>query len=301
MEFSFVNEYDGSKVKQLLKRKGISKKLLSHIKFDGGEIFVNGQEETAVAPLMKGDIVRVKIPDEPSNPELAQEDYPLEIVFEDAHYLVINKPAGYPSIVGIGKNSGSIANFVAGYLAKTNQPNQTVHLVTRLDHDTSGLMVFAKHTYAHALLMTKRGKSSFHKRYFAIIAADASNAFPLTDEIEAPIGRTGDSIIKRTVRFDGLHEAKDSRTSYQTFEQTNRFRLLDVSLHTGRTHQIRVHMSYKGFPLVGDELYGGDHEEMGRQALHCHHVEFDHLITGEKLALECSLPDDMNLLLASDK
>lgn len=295
MEFSFTADTDGQLVKRFLRRFGVSKSLLARVKFEGGEIFVNGREQNAIYPLKVGDRVKIVVADESANPELFAEDFPLDIVYEDAHYLVINKPAGVPSITGREKPTGSMSNFVAGYLKRTHQPNQTVHIVTRLDRGTSGLMLFAKHKYAHALMMTDKERLSFRKQYFALIQIDSS--FPLVGNIEAPIGRREGSIIERCVRFDGLMEAKEACTSYTTVQETNNFRLLDVTLHTGRTHQIRVHFAYKGYPLIGDELYGGDHTLIDRQALHCHHLKFHNFFTNERIDLESSLPNDIAQLL----
>lgn len=320
MEFEFVADAEGQQVKRLLKRFGISKNLLARVKFDGGEIFVNGREENAIYPLSVGDDVKIVVPDEPANPELIAEDFPLEIIYEDEDYLVINKPTGFPSITGREKPTGSISNFVAGYLQATHQPNQTVHLVSRLDRGTSGLQLFAKHSYAHALMNNGKGRDSYEKRYYAVIAADKrvfsekntfaaadsswqhyepSGKFLSADTIDAPIGRRETSIIERCVRFDGLWEAKNAQTSYETLEIKNDLRLLDVLLHTGRTHQIRVHFAYLGYPLIGDALYGGDTSVSPRQALHCHSLKFENLIRHKKIELEIPLAADISAIFNS--
>ncbi|MDR0297953.1 MAG: RluA family pseudouridine synthase [Streptococcaceae bacterium] len=299
MEFSFVNDIRADMlVKRVLKHFGVSKNLLARVKFDGGEIFVAGIPALATTPVALGEKLTIFVPDEKASETLVAENAALDVIYEDADYLIVNKPAGSPSITGREKPTGSMSNFVAGYIRAKNYPNQTVHIVTRLDKDTSGLMLFAKHRYAHALLSAGRGRESLQKRYFALIKANEN--FVSADRINLPIGRAENSIIKRQVRFDGfggLYETKNASTSYTTVLEKNDLRLLDLTLHTGRTHQIRVHMSHIGFPLIGDTLYGGNHDLLARQALHCHHLEFKNLIRNQKIVLECPLPDDLQKLL----
>lgn len=293
MEFSFVNQVDGSMVKTFLAHHGVSKRLLSKIKFHGGKIEVNGREENAIFRLKSGDKVTIRVPIEPDNESLEADHSPIDIVFEDEHYLVLNKPAGRPSITGINHPGGAMSNLAKGYIVRQNYEDQSVHIVTRLDRNTSGLMFFAKHRYAHALITREPYRARFEKRYFAIINQD--EALPAEGEINAPIGRRDGSIIERRVRYDDT--AKEARTSYQIVRNSNDLSLLDIVLHTGRTHQIRVHFSHLGHPLIGDDLYGGNHELLTRQALHCHHISFLHPFTDEQVEIELELPDDMADLL----
>lgn len=291
MEFSFTNHVENAMVKSLLKNHGVSKKLLASVKFDGGKILVNDVEQNAIFRLKINDIVKIIVPDEPDNPFLLADDEPIDVVFEDEHYLIVNKPAGKPSITGSLHPHGAMSNLVKGYIQRQKYPNQTVHLITRLDRDTSGLIFFSKHSYAHAVIVHPKFKDSLVKRYFALVKSDGN--LPEIGEIDQPIGRREGSIIERMVREDG----KPAKTSYQSVLTKNDLNLLDVTLHTGRTHQIRVHFSHLGYPLIGDDLYGGDHELMNRQALHCHHLEFIHPFTNEKVEIELDLPEDMKNLL----
>ncbi|GAB2024726.1 RluA family pseudouridine synthase [Lactovum odontotermitis] len=293
MKFSYTADVDAQKVKNFLKRQGVSKKLLAKVKFAGGEILVNSREENAIFRLTAGDTVTIHTPPEPANPELIPEDFLLDIVYEDEDYLIINKPAGYPSITGVKKPTGSMCNFAAAYLQRQNYENQCVHLVTRLDTDTSGLMIFAKHSFAHAVLSAR--PKDFVKRYYALVKYD--DKLPAHGEIDVPIGRAEGSIIERRVRFDGLLEAKAARTSFDVLSVHNGIALLDLTLHTGRTHQIRVHMAYLGYPLLGDDLYGGDCSLIQRQALHCHYVEFMNVFTKQMLRVESELPPDLKNLI----
>lgn len=244
MQFAFRNEIEGSMVKSMLGRQGISRRLLTKVKFDGGKIMVNGIEKTAIYHLEKGDLVTITVPDEPDNEKLIPDDVPLNVLFEDDHYLVVEKPAGKASITGSLHPTGAMSNAVKGYISRKNYPNQTVHIITRLDRDTSGIMFLAKHRYAHALMVQHKFRETLEKRYYAIIN---DGDLPDSGQIDLPIGRRDDSIIERQVRFD--EKSKNALTSYVVTERKNDLALLDIILHTGRTHQIRVHFSHLGYPF----------------------------------------------------
>jgi 23S rRNA pseudouridine1911/1915/1917 synthase len=185
-----------------------------------------------------------------------------------------------------------MANFIKAYYQKQNYPNQVIHVVTRLDRDTSGLMLFAKHGFAHALLDYQLRSGKVVKKYQAWVAS--SERLEDSGEIIAPIGRDERSIIARMVRSDG----KPAHTSYQTLRSYPRCRLVDIRLHTGRTHQIRVHFSFLGAPLLGDTLYGGTDTLINRQALHCYFLEFWHPFLSKTITLEINLPRDMQTIKA---
>ena len=290
MRFEFIAD-EHVKVKTFLKKHQISKGLLAKIKFCGGQILVNGVEQNAIYLLDIGDKVSIDIPSEIGYEGLEAIDRDLDILYEDDHFLVINKPHGVASIPSV-LHSNTIANFVKGYYVRQNYENQLVHIVTRLDKDTSGIMLFAKHGYAHARLDKQLQAKTIQKRYYALVKGEGR----LEDEgdIIAPIARDEDSIITRRVAKGG----KYAHTSYRVVQQFADTYLVDIQLHTGRTHQIRVHFSHIGFPLLGDDLYGGAMEEgIDRQALHCHSLVFYHPFLEKELRIECSLPDDFNQVL----
>lgn len=150
MKFEYVAK-ERCKVKTLLKSHDVSRGLLAKIKYRGGKIFVNGEEQNAIFLLEIGDVVTIDIPDEPSHETLEPVPHDLDIIYEDDHFLILNKPFGFASIPS-SIHSNTIANFIKHYYVSNNYANQQVHIVTRLDRDTSGLMLFAKHGYAHARL-----------------------------------------------------------------------------------------------------------------------------------------------------
>ncbi|MFS1663665.1 RluA family pseudouridine synthase [Streptococcus sp. zg-JUN1979] len=290
MRFEFVADRR-TKVKTFLKGHDISKGLLAKIKFKGGHIWVNGKEENAIYLLEVGDKVAIDIPDELPHDTLQPVVSPLDIVHEDEHFLVLNKPFGVASIPS-KLHSNTIANFVKAYYVENHYPNQQVHIVTRLDKDTSGLMLFAKHGYAHARLDKQLQQKTIEKRYYALVSGNGE----LADEgdIIAPIARDEDSIITRKVDPSG----KYAHTSYKVIERFGDVYLVDVWLHTGRTHQIRVHFAHIGFPLLGDDLYGG-RMDLGitRQALHCHSLRFTDPFTKKQRCHEIGLTDDFDSVI----
>ncbi|RSI43154.1 RluA family pseudouridine synthase [Streptococcus cristatus] len=285
MRFEFIAD-EHVKVKTFLKKHEISKALLAKVKFAGGNILVNGQSQNAIYLLDIGDKVTVDIPSEKGFESLEAVDRDLSIVYEDEHFLVLDKPAGVASIPSVN-HSNTMANFVKAYYIRQDYENQQVHIVTRLDRDTSGLMLFAKHGYAHARLDKQLQKKMIEKRYYALV--QGSGELKPEGDIIAPIGRDPDSIITRCVTKDG----KYAHTSYKVVEQFGNIYLVDIHLHTGRTHQIRVHFAHLGFPLLGDDLYGGTLEAgITRQALHCHSLSFYNPFLGKQLQLESQLPID---------
>ncbi|GGE33310.1 RluA family pseudouridine synthase [Streptococcus himalayensis] len=290
MRFEFVAD-EHVKIKNFLKKHEVSKGLLAKIKFRGGAIQVNGCPQNATYLLDIGDVVAIEIPAEKGFETLQAVQKDLEVVFEDDHFLILDKPAGVASIPSVN-HSNTMANYVKAYYIHQEYENQQVHIVTRLDKDTSGLMLFAKHGYAHARLDKQLQKKTIEKRYFALVKGEGQ--LEEQGEIIAPIARDEDSIITRRVAQGG----KYAHTSYQVVARYGDIYLVDIQLHTGRTHQIRVHFSHIGFPLLGDDLYGGSLTDgIERQALHCHSLKFYHPFREEELLFESPLPDDFQALI----
>lgn len=283
-QLQFKNQIPGQLLREAIGNWGISKRALTAIKFDGGALYVNGKEQNVRYPLAVGDEVTIIFPLEQVSDGLVPQQGELDIVYEDDALLVINKPAFMSSIPSREHPDGSVANIVCGYFQQ-QQLASTVHIVTRLDRDTSGLMVIAKHRHIHHLMSEQQKKGLVHREYEAVVEGIVAED---KQSIIAPIGRKDTSIIEREVREDGQF----AHTDVMVLERKATTTHIRLKLHTGRTHQIRVHMSSIGHPLVGDELYGGSHTQLNRQALHCCYVSFMHPLSKQLIQYTCELPKE---------
>lgn len=280
-------EESGLLLREYLKEKQLTKSALTDIKFAGGELAVNGEPQTVRHVLSEGDRVTVLFPAEQPSPGLIAQKMPLEIVYEDDHCMVLNKPAGLPVIPSRLYPEGTLANGLLFHL-KEQGLSSTIHIVNRLDKDTSGLMLAAKHRFSHSLFSKQQRMIGIHRTYWAIVENPLPNESGI---IEKPIGRKAGSIVEREVREDGQHAV----TSYRVISSKAQAALVELKLETGRTHQIRVHMSSIGHPLAGDTLYGGSSENMKRQALHSKVLEFRHPFLEKTMRFETVMPEDMKV------
>lgn len=278
-----------SLLREALGNWGISKRTLASVKYGGGQILVNGLEVTVRHVLAVGDAVTVIFPNEELGHGLMSEAGPLDIVYEDAALLIVNKPSLQNTIPSREHPSGSLANIVAKHFEDHSVP-ATLHIATRLDRDTSGLVCIAKNRHIHHMLSMQQQENKMKRRYDAFIHGKLQKE-PFT--ITAPIGRKGSSIIEREVRSDGQF----AETEVETVQQFEDFTHVQLQLNTGRTHQIRVHLSHIGHPLLGDDLYGGKRSLISRQALHCSSLQLYHPVSGEPLHFTSGLHEDMEELL----
>lgn len=294
MEFSWqYNKQESQQIKFFLKEQGVSKGLLAKIKFQGGRIEVGQERQNVLHELIFGDTIKITIPDEKEHETLLCDDKPILIVFEDEHYLVVEKPAGIASIPSQYHPNGTMANRVKAYYKQKEYSDQVVHVITRLDRDTTGLMLFAKHGFAHAMLDQELRQKKVIKIYQALVSGDLKK-LSNHETICLPIGRDYSSILKRTISQDG----QTAQTEYWLEQVTEHAALVRIQLHTGRTHQIRVHFEALGCPLLGDEMYNGDLEQgITRQALHCCELSFTHPFSKQKIHLVSPLPDDMKKIV----
>lgn len=275
-------------LRDYLRKKGISRAALTDIKFQGGNIFVNGKEETVRYKLKQWDFVKVLFPPEKRSEDLISEEIELDIVYEDEFVLVINKPTNMASIPSREHPTGTLANGILSHYDRSHIQN-TVHIVTRLDRDTSGLMLIAKNRFVHNLFSQQHQSKAVERIYYAIVHGEIENI----GTIDEPIGRKEDSIIERIVKVDGQRAV----THFEKVSSYKNYSLVKVKLETGRTHQIRVHFSYIGHSLLGDELYGGSIELIKRQALHSTELSFYHPFLEKKMVFNCKLPNDMKQLM----
>jgi 23S rRNA pseudouridine1911/1915/1917 synthase len=272
----------------LLKEVRLSRRTLTELKFNGGVISVNGNEVTVRYALKENDQLTIIFPNEQRSSKLLAERLPLTIVYEDEHVLVLNKQPNLATIPSKEHPTHSVANGLVHYYDQKGL-SFAVHIVTRLDRDTSGLLLVAKHRFSHHLLSLQQKEGTVTRSYFAIVHGLMKDD---RGKIEMPIGRNPASIIERMVREDG----KAAITNYAVIDQVENKSLVKLKLETGRTHQIRVHLATIGHPLIGDTLYGGTRIGIARQALHCSELTFIHPFSKETMTFSCEMPDDMKQL-----
>ena len=247
-------------------------------------IDLNGTPTPGYIKPEVGDIIGVRLPEE-SN-DFPAEDIPLDVIYEDDDLLIINKQPGIIVHPTKGHPEHTIANGLMKYMADTKQ-NFKIRFANRIDMDTSGIIVVAKNANAQNALASQMRRGTVKKKYIALVEGIvAEDHF----EIDLPIGRPDPISIQRTVMYEG---GKDALTEVDVLERYEAHTLVEVTLHTGRTHQIRVHLSHIGHPIAGDALYGGSDELIGRQALHAHYIEFDHPFTHDRVNFEADLLLDM--------
>lgn len=289
LQWNITEEWSGRPIKEFLANRQLSKRALTDIKYGGGLITVNGKEENVRYRLQTGEELTVVFPPEPINRHLPAEDIKLDVVYEDTDILIISKPAGMATIPSMDVPSGSLAGGIAGYYRKKGIAS-AVHIVTRLDRNTSGLVLVAKHRFAHHLLSEMQKRHAVRRMYEAVAEGTFAEQ---GGTIDRPIGRKPGSIIEREVRSDG----QAAVTHYKVVRQLSHYAHLSLILETGRTHQIRVHLSSMGHPIAGDDLYGGGTECIGRQALHCGWLSFIHPFQNKEMQFSAPLPKDIVRLL----
>ena len=276
----------GLRVEQFLRRKRYSGQNLSEIKRMPKSILVNGVHYYMRQELSKGDHLQVRICETQNSEKIPPTKLPLDIIYEDEDLLVLNKPAGMPIHPSLNNYTNSMANALAYYFQSQGKPF-IFRCCNRLDRDTSGLTIVSKHLVSGSILSDMTKYREVHREYLAIARGSVT---PSEGTIQAPLGRKEGTIIERTVDWE---HGEDAVTHYKVVKEANGHSLVSLRLETGRTHQIRIHMKYLGYPLIGDYLYNPDMEYMTRQALHSHHMEFTHPITGEPMSFTAPLPEDM--------
>lgn len=272
-----------------LKSRGYSHAVIVSLKKTDHGILKNGIWARTRDELKPGDQLTLTLKEESSSENIVPSNLPFPIVYEDEDLMVINKPAGMPIHPSQGYFDNTLANAAAYYFAQKGQPF-VYRCINRLDKDTTGLLILAKHAHSASLLSQMVADRDIHRQYLAL----AKGLVEESGTITAPIARAPGSTIERMVDFENGEYAC---THYHRLAYKNGYSLVSLKLETGRTHQIRVHMNYIGHPLPGDFLYHPDFSVISRQALHSHRLSFAHPITGELLSFEAALPDDMASVL----
>ncbi|MEE6714538.1 RluA family pseudouridine synthase [Schleiferilactobacillus harbinensis] len=279
-------------VQKFLTHRGLSRAFIGRTKFNGGALFVNSRQRNSDYPVHPGDVIRLIAPPEQGADTIIPSAKPLRILYEDQDILVVNKPPFVASIPSPNHHFDTMANRVKGYLQAQHNESDSVHVVSRLDRDTSGVMLFAKHSLAHSLLDTQLQDKTMQKEYLAIVSGALAVPSGL---IDLPIRRAPNSTYERMVGAGG----KPSQTAFAVTAYNTDASVVTVRLLTGRTHQIRVHFAALGHPLVGDDVYGQVSPAIARQALHAHVLRLIQPLTGAPLTIVAPLPPDIQNLRAA--
>lgn len=317
MTYKIEESKANQKVSSFLKQCGYSAQNLVNLKKNPHSIWVNDECVFQNAILQAGDVLKIQICEMDYSEQIIPVKLAFDIVYEDEDLIVINKPAGMPIHPSLHNYDNSLGNALAWYFKEQEKPF-VFRCINRLDRDTSGLTIVAKHMVSGAILShmvaakSKQGLDAvgIHREYLAIVEGKVT---PESGTVNAPIARRESSCLERVVDWE---RGERAITHYQVLRQNEKYSLVALQLETGRTHQIRVHMSYLGYPLVGDFLYhpgyrGNQIDRLNennkkektanypihRQALHAHKISFPHPMTGEHMEFCVPMPEDMQKLI----
>lgn len=285
---SYTNEEEMTLKEVLLDKLNFSVRSLSKMKREKS-VLVNGVYKKPSLKVYSGDLIEVKIDEEKANFE--SQDLNLQIIYDDFDIIMVNKPPFMVVHPTKSHYDKTIANGISYYIDNQKE-NVKIRFVNRLDMNTSGLVIVAKNAYAHHTLSTAMSENKVEKKYITVVDGIIKENEGTIDE---PIYRPTEDSIKRIIDERG----QSSITHYKVIERLENATVLEVSLETGRTHQIRVHMAHIGHGIIGDELYGCvDEKLINRQALHAYKLEFEQPRTKEKLKFKADIPEDMKELIS---
>ena len=276
--------FDGDTMQNFLRRDcGLSWRMVVKLKRVERGITLDGVPVRTIDRIKAGQTVRLRMPEDTVRIDAV--DMPLAVVWEDDNLLVVNKPPYLAVHPSAGLPDPTLANAVVGYYRRRGEEH-SFRPVNRLDRNTSGLLLVGKNAHATYALAGK-----VHKEYLALVLGNLQGA----GCIDQPIRVKDGCCITREVGEGG----KPSITHYEALASNGSVTLVRLWLETGRTHQIRVHMAWLGYPLAGDTMYGTDETVLPRHGLHCYRMAFTHPLTGEALSLSAPLPEDMAALVAT--
>ena len=282
--YQITNAEESSTILNFLKSQGYSRHILTGMKQFPGSILNNGVPAYGNTRLKAGDLLTVHLREKESDSEILPVNLPFGILYEDEDILVVNKPADMPIHPSMGNPDNTLANAVAWYYQQQGE-TFVYRCLNRLDRDTTGALILAKNALSAALLSASLQNRQVKRTYLAIVKGTA----PRKGVISAPIARKPDSVIERQVDFQ---KGESAVTHYQRLAVSQGNSLMQLNLETGRTHQIRVHMKYLGYPLLGDYLYYPEYQKIIRQALHSYQLSFPHPITKKPMLFTAPVPED---------
>ena len=270
---------------------GLSRSRLQALAAEGN-VTVNGDPARPSQRLRPGDVVIVSVPPARSPADLIPQDIPLSIIYEDSHLVVVDKPSGLPVHPGPGHPDGTLVNALLAHCPDIRGIGGELRpgIVHRLDRDTSGLLVVAKSQTAQQNLTEQMQRRAMLKEYLAVAVGLVT---PESGTVDAPIGRDPRHRQRMAVSAGG----RDARTHYETLAELPGHTLLQLRLETGRTHQIRVHLAWLGYPVLGDEVYGKASGLLCRQFLHAARLGFHHPVSGEWSEHRAELPEELQSVL----
>ena len=275
-------------INQILKQELKISARLQHKLIENKHVYLNDKIIDTRSSVLKNDVITVNLDFDEENENIIATNMHLIIVYEDDCFLILNKPAGIAVHPSMQHYTDSLANGIKFYFDSIGF-HKKIRPINRLDLNTSGLVIFAKNEYVQECLIKQMQEKTFEKYYIAFVEGSFSDS---NGTINLPIARKENSIIERCISPSG----QNAITDYKVLAQYDTFSIVECHLQTGRTHQIRVHMSAIGHPLLGDTLYGNSSSLIARQALHCYKLSFVHPVSKQVMSFSCNLPDDMNSL-----
>lgn len=287
LQYEIDAESEGMTIEKFLRKKGFTRQSIVRLKKCDRNAVIDNDWKHLNYVLKCGEKLFITLVDDESSEKIIPVKLPFLVVYEDEDIVVVDKPANMPIHPSLNNYENTLGNAAAYYFEQKGE-KIVFRCINRLDRDTSGLTIIAKHFLSAGILHEMMKSRQIKREYIAIVEGEDISDFGTIDK---PIGRVDSSTIERHIDYENGEKAV---THYKVLKRENGMSLLSLNLDTGRTHQIRVHLKSIGHPLVGDWLYNPENCIMKRQALHSYKLSFTHPITGEYMEFVSLLPNDMN-------